>query len=151
MYSLVVFLALMLGADDAPSKTAAAQEGDFTAQVMVEQWKYDFKKEKWEKKWLPARTDGANVYLKHGKNYAIQTKSNHAYFCNVKVVTDGADRGTWKMEPWQTGFLKEGAKGKPFVYHRKGDRKGDYILSVSFTSRHTNDTKTLRFKLMEDR
>lgn len=149
MYSLMIFLALVLGADDAPPKSAIAKESDFSAQIMVEQWKYDFKTEKWEKKWTPARKDGTSVYLKDGKNYAIEIKSDHAYFCNVKVVTDGKDRGTWKMEPWQTGFLTKCNKGKPFMYHK--GKKEDDILSVSFTSRHTNETKTLRFKLIEDR
>jgi len=145
MYSAVVFLAMLLGATPIDG---GLTQGDFSAQIIVQKWKYNFENEKWEKKWIEARSDAdGTVYLKNNQKYAIRIKSEHAYFCNAKVVTNGADRGTWKMEPWQTGLLQKDVKDKPFIYH-KGDR-GE--VSISFTSRHTNDTQSIKLNIVEDR
>lgn len=145
MYSLLVCVALLMGADDAPSQVSQVE---FSAEVMVEKWKYNFEEEKWEKKWIPAEVDSKGVHIKHGQNFAVRVESNHAYFSNVKVVLEEKDRGTWKLEPWQAGFLKKCAKGDPFVFKRS---KGGTDLSVSFTSRQTKETRVIKLKLLEAR
>lgn len=152
MYSVLLACVMLLGGQ--PEKVSeidgGRKNGDFSAQVVVKKWKYDFKKEKWEKQWEPAKSDRTgNVYLKYGTKFGIKFSSSHAYFSNVKVVFEGKEKGLWKLEPWQVGTVYKDKHNKDFVFQKSKRAAG--LLDVKFTSRHNNREIVIKLKLVEGR